>query len=144
MKYISKTAVLVIFLVLCWKPIFGFNPPSCGDPWYYQSNDRGLTFVVPDKAQHYYGSYVLSKAYSKMLGKELGAITAFASGFLWEIKDSKTSLGTAGGTVGFSYRDLIADGFGVISSLINNERITTYVNYSTVRKEITFNIAIRW
>lgn len=102
--------------------------------------------MVPDKAQHYWGSYVLNEVCGKVLGKELGAAMTFALGFIWEVKDSETSLGTANsGVVGFSYRDLIADGLGVVSSLVNNSRtVVMYVDYSTAREEISFNIAMRW
>lgn len=147
-KKTSKTvkkvilAIIISVLIFCWPDsVSGFNALSCGDPWYYQSNEK-LTFMVPDKAQHYYGSYVLSEICGKVLSKKRGAYVAFIFGFLWEIRDSKTSLGN--GVVGFSYRDLIADGLGVISSLVNNEKVVMYVDYSTIYKEITFNVIVRW
>ena len=138
MKHYLLSTIVVCLLA---SNVFAFDPPSCGDPWYYQDDSR-LTFMVPDKAQHYWGSYTLSVIGQKYLGKKTGPLTAFALGFLWEVKDSKTSLGT-NGIVGFSYRDLIADGAGVLSSLINqSESVRLWLNYSTRDKEIILNMTI--
>ena len=133
----------IVIICLSTSSSFAFDPPSCGDYWYYQDDSR-LTFMIPDKAQHYWGSYALSTIGQEYLGKKMGSLTAFALGFLWEVKDSKTSLGTAnGGVVGFSYKDLIADGVGVLSSLVNqSENVRLWLNYSTYDKKIILNIAI--
>ena len=121
---------------------FAFDPPSCGDPWYCQDDSRPM-FWIPDKAQHYWGSYTLSMVGQKYLGKKTGPLTAFVLGFLWEVKDSKTSLGT-NGTVGFSYRDLIADGAGVLSTIVNQkDDIKLWCDYSTACKTISLNICIK-
>jgi hypothetical protein len=144
-RLLIAIVIFVLGLALFPNDAFGFDPPSCGDPWYYQTDDRGLIFMVPDKAQHYWGSYALAEIAQDKLGTIPGAVTAFVLGFLWEVKDSKTNLGTAnGGVVGFSYRDLIADGLGVLSSTLANDRWAFYVDYSTVRKEITFNASVRF
>lgn len=122
---------------------FAFDPPSCGDAWYYQDDNR-LTFMIPDKAQHYWGSYALSEIGQKYFGNKIGPLTAFVLGYLWEVKDSRTSLGTMNdGVVGFSYKDLIADGVGVLSSLVNqSEDVRLWLNYSTRDKEIILNMTI--
>lgn len=144
-RLLIAIAIFVLGLVLFPNDAFGFDPPSCDDPWYYQSNDRGLTFMVPDKAQHYWGSYALTEVFRPKMGRTFGAISAFALGFFWEVKDSKTKLGTAnGGVVGFSYRDLIADGLGVLSSTLTNDRWVFFVDYSTLEKTITFNASFRF
>ena len=62
--------VTLVLLVLPWKVVGA-------EPWYY--TDNTLEFQTPDKLQHYYGSYVLSKT----VGKE----QAFVAGLIWEIKD---------------------------------------------------------
>jgi len=72
-----KLCTLVTICLLS-SNVFAFEPPSCGDPWYYQSNDRGLAFTVPDKAQHYWGSYVLSAISQKYSGSKTGPLIAFA------------------------------------------------------------------
>lgn len=134
-------SVIVVYLLA--SSAFAFDPPSCGDPWYHQDDSRPA-FMIPDKAQHYWGSYTLSMVGQKYLGKKVGPLTAFALGFLWEVKDSKTSLGTMnGGIVGFSYKDLIADGIGVLSALVNqSESVRLWLNYSTRDKEIILNMTI--
>ena len=140
MKHYLLSAIVVCLLT---SSAFAFDPPSCGDPWYCQDDNRPA-FMIPDKAQHYWGSYTLSEIGQKYLSKKVGPIVAFTLGFLWEVKDSKTSLGTAnGGVVGFSYRDLIADGVGVLSSLVNqSESVRLWLNYSTYDKEIILNMTI--
>ncbi len=136
MKYL-----FYIMLLLLTSNVFAFDPPTCGDPWYYQSNDRGFTFMIPDKVQHYYGSYLLTEITSKYLGNTLGSLAAFTCGFLWEVKDSETVLETKG-VVGFSYRDLIADGLGVITSKINkNPNSRMFMTYDTLNKTIMLNAA---
>ena len=138
MKHLLLSIVIVCLLT---SSAFTFDPPSCGDLWYYQDDNRPA-FYIPDKAQHYWGSYALSVVGQKYLGKKAGPLTAFALGFLWEVKDSKTSLGTDG-VVGFSYKDLIADGVGVLSSLINQSKnVRLWLNYSTRDKEIILNIRV--
>lgn len=123
-----------IILLLLTANATAFDPPTCGDPWYYQTDDRGLTFMVPDKAQHYYGSYLLTEITSKY---NISPVIVFTLGFLWEVKDNKTSLNTTNGVVGFSYRDLIADGLGILSSRVNKHKnARLYLNYSTLEKTI--------
>lgn len=101
--------------------------------------------MVPDKAQHYWGSYLLSEVSQKYLGDKAGPLITFALGFFWEVKDSKTSLGTVdGGVVGFSYKDLLADGVGILSSAINRRgTLKLWMDYSTLHKEITFNVSLK-
>lgn len=101
--------------------------------------------MVPDKAQHYWGSYCLSTISQKHIGTTAGALAGFTLGLLWEVKDSKTSLGTAdGGVIGFSYKDLIADGLGVVSSLVNKDnRISLWMDYSTLDQNIMLMVAIK-
>lgn len=113
---------------LC-SPVAAFDPPSMDDPWYYQTYERGLEFAVPDKAQHYWGSYGLSEVF--------GPYAALGLGILWEIKDDKLQ------GVGFSYKDLIADGLGVISSRINKDnKIRMWLDYSVAKQEITLRAAM--
>ena len=133
MKYLY-----IIIALLIGSNVLAFDPPSCGDPWYYQ-NDNHPTFWVPDKAQHYWGSYLLNTTISQHVDKKVSTVATLALGFLWEVKDSQTSLGK--GKVGFSYRDLIADGLGVVSAVINTGSTwKMYVDYSTVDETITFNV----
>lgn len=64
-------------------------------------------------------------------------ITTIILGFVWEVKDDKEGNG-------FSYKDLIADYLGVASSIVNKkENIKLWLDYSTVRQEIMFNICWR-
>jgi uncharacterized protein YfiM (DUF2279 family) len=93
--------------------------------------------MIPDKAQHYWGSYALSVAGQILGGYKVGTLTAATLGFLWEVKDNKIGNG-------FSYKDLIADYLGVASSIVNkNKTIKLWLDYSTVDKEIMFNICWR-
>ena len=134
--------IIIILLVVLSLSVstMAFNPPTCGDPWYFQSNDMGITFTVPDKVQHYYGSYLLTEAAKSKIGPVKGALIVLTAGFLWEVKDSYIRLGTDG-TVGFSYRDLIADGLGIVSSLLNkSNKIKILCDYSTMKKQIMLKV----
>lgn len=51
--------------------------PALAEPWYYHDKDN-LAFQIPDKVQHYWGSYLLSETTSPS--------RAFLAGFLWEVK----------------------------------------------------------
>jgi hypothetical protein len=128
----------LLLLLLLTSSAYSFTPPSCGDPWYYQSDDRGITFQVPDKAQHYYGSYILNDINTHYLG-EWGPAVTFALGFLWEVKDSQTPWND--GVVGFSYKDLLADALGILSSQLNREHsnIRMYLTYDKHREQITLH-----
>ena len=142
-KFLTLISIVILFVGLMGCSASAFDPPSY-DPWYYQSNNQGLAFMVPDKAQHYWGSYGLNTIGQKYLGNTVGSLTALTLGYLWEVKDSKTSLGTAnGGVVGFSYKDLIADYIGVTSSLINkNNRVKMWLDYSTADEEIMLHFSL--
>lgn len=138
MTKFKKVFLAVLVVSLSTSNVFGFDPPSCGDPWYYQSDDD-INFWVPDKVQHFWGSYLLSEIGQYKIGKVTGPLVAFACGFLWEVKDSKTSLGP--GTVGFSYKDLIVDVLGVVSTRINKkDNWKMYISYSTTNKYIMLNV----
>ncbi len=49
-----------------------------------------------------------------------------------------------GGVVGFSYKDLIADGFGVLSSIVTGENLVVFADYDTWDEELTVNFAWRF
>jgi len=140
-KWLVAIVIFVLAMTLFSGEVFGFNPPDCGDPWYYQSNDK-CSFWIPDKAQHYYGSYLLNCINTEYLGKWKGSIATLTLGFLWEVKDSKTALDTTnGGVIGFSYRDLIADGLGVLSSQINKRNdLKIWITYNTEKEFIMLNV----
>jgi len=144
MNLIKVTAIMAALLMLA-PCAAAFDSPSCGDPWYYQTNDRGLTFMVPDKAQHYWGTRVLVEIAKPYMPDAMACALALAAGFAWEVKDSYTSLGTPGnGSVGFSCRDLIADLLGAGGALIDNKDVMTWVNWSTTKETITFNASVRF
>jgi len=70
------------------------------DPWYFQT-DTHVGFVVPDKAQHFWGSWALAE--------KAGPVSALVVGVLWELyQDRKGDHICA--------RDLLADGLGVLSA----------------------------
>jgi len=124
---------LIILIVLIAGNAYAFDPPV-NDPWYFQS-DNMPTFWVPDKAQHYWGSYALSEVGQKYIGEYTGPAVAFTLGFLWEAGAEQ---------VGFSYRDLIADGIGVLSSLVNKNRMTKlWMDYSTTDRTIFLYVSIK-
>lgn len=123
------TILIVLFTAQTAK---SFDPPEF-DAWYYQSYKQGLEFSVPDKAQHYWGSYVLTEVGGKSFDR---AALVFFAGFLWEVNDDKRG-------VGFSSRDLIADVLGVVSSIVNSSESTKlWLDYSVADKTISMNVSV--
>lgn len=90
------------------------------DPWYYQTN-LDYRFYVPDKAQHFYGSYFLAYLTSTKL--------SLICGLLKEIYDNQKG-------VGFSYRDIIANCLGILANKINKHRFKLWVPYDQQKHQI--------
>ncbi len=115
---INFAAALFLLILLLPSPAASFDLPAI-DPWYFQSDDD-WQFMVPDKAQHYYGSQLLVE-----MG--LHPAAAFAAGLAYEVYQDETG-------IGFSYKDLIADAFGVLAGRVNSEKFYLFMNYSTHEK----------
>jgi hypothetical protein len=137
-----KTIILasLAFLLFCGTAtVQGFDPPE-SDPWYYQSDDHGIEFWVPDKAQHYWGSLLLNEVGKRLplpAGKITSPVLSFSAGFFYEVWQD-----TQG--IGFSKRDLAADALGVISSQFSGDSVKMWMDYSTVEKIIIFKFRYRF
>ncbi|MCD6249670.1 MAG: hypothetical protein J7J98_04980 [candidate division Zixibacteria bacterium] len=133
--------IILVLLILMLSPSssVAFDLPSY-DPWYYQSNEHGYSFAVPDKAQHYYGSALLNE-FSKCLPlpgiKVMGPVISFTAGFMYEAWQDQRG-------IGFSQRDLFADAMGIIASQLSNKDVVLWLDYSTNEKELTFNVALKF
>ena len=92
------------------------------DPWYYQT-DNVIEFWVPDKAQHFYGSQLMTEA-------GVNPLLVFVGGIFYELSQSE-----------FSERDVLANTLGIIAG---QHRFIMAVDYSTVREEIILRIAVKW
>lgn len=128
--------VLITLLLLSTKA-GGFDLPA-SDPWYYQSNDRGLVFMVPDKVQHYWGSRLLTAGFDRLPlpGKRVASpLLAFAVGFGYELWQERQG-------IGFSPKDLAANILGILGQRAGP--LTTWVEYSTMEKTIILNVIIRF
>ena len=121
------------------SPAVSFDLPSY-DPWYYQSNEQGYSFAVPDKAQHYYGSALINE-FNKRLPlpgiKVMGPVLSFTAGFMYEIWQEQKG-------IGFSQRDLFADAMGVAASHLSSENFVLWLDYSTHDQVLMFNVAVRF
>jgi len=107
------------------------------DPWYYQDH-RHISFWVPDKAQHYWGSQLLCDNLKSLPFPNKEASTpfiAFGLGFLYEVYQERQG-------IGFSDRDLIADALGVVSSVVNSDNFKLWLSYDVVKKEIIWNMTL--
>ncbi|MBU0846412.1 hypothetical protein KKH23_04425, partial [Patescibacteria group bacterium] len=82
-----KLLITISLFFLLTVSTTAFEPPTWGDPWYYQSNEQGLMFLIPDKAQHYYGSYILGEVITTNTNEWIGPLVALGLGFVWEVKD---------------------------------------------------------
>ena len=136
MKLTLITAKIIIALYLfAPQSTTAFDFPDV-DPWYFQSNEAGYLFWVPDKAQHYYGSILVAETLKLMhlpAEKVSTPIVAFGIGFLWEVYQERKG-------IGFSNRDLFADALGVATSELMSGSFKMWVDYSTADETITFNI----
>ena len=134
----TPIALLVLLVLLAAHPAQGFDLPKY-DPWYYQSNEQGYRFTIPDKAQHFYGSALINE-FSKQLplpGIEiLGPILSLTAGFMWETYQDQKG-------IGFSERDLAADAMGIVASQLSSEHMSLWLHYSTTEKVIMFKVAMR-
>lgn len=124
---------LIFLAVVGATKSYAFNPPE-NDPWYYQSDNHGIEFWVPDKAQHYWGSLLLNEV-GKRLPLPASHITSpvlsFSAGFFYEVWQESQG-------IGFSKRDLAADALGVISSQFSGDAVKMWMDYSTTDKIIMF------
>jgi hypothetical protein len=104
---LSKLLIAVLAVMLCSQ--VHARPPAT-DPWFYSDN-RDPLFMAPDKFQHYYGSFGLAAIGARYTSRPVAAAGAFVAGLLWEIKDDQIG-------VGFSWKDLVADGLGSIAGAV--------------------------
>lgn len=132
-------AFLVVVITICSSNALAFDFPK-SDPFYYQSNSKGLMYFIPDKAQHYYGSQLLSEVSSHLPflpAREVTApLLAFSIGFFWEVYQESQG-------IGFSERDLLADALGVLASKANRGNTVMYLNYSSSDRIIMLNLGFR-
>lgn len=130
--------LLVLVLLVSAHPAQGFDLPKY-DPWYYQSHEQGYAFMIPDKAQHFYGSAMVNE-FSKQLPLPginiLGPILSLTAGFMWETYQDQKG-------IGFSQRDLAADAMGIAASQLSSEHMSFWLDYSTTEQVIMFKVAMR-
>lgn len=86
-----------------------------------------MRFYLPDKFQHCLGSYCLSKA--------IGPAPALLLGLGKEFRDQV-------GGVGFSYRDLIANGLGVLAAEVSGP-IGFFPLYKPFKHSIYFSVILK-
>jgi len=131
--------MIVVGALVLPSPAVSFDLPSY-DPWYYQSNEQGYSFAVPDKAQHYYGSALVNEL-SKRLPlpgiKVMGPVLSFTTGFMYEIWQEQKG-------IGFSRRDLFADAMGIAASQLSSENFILWLDYSTQDQILMFNVTVRF
>lgn len=128
--------IIIATILLGSSGASAFDLPK-KDPWFFQSTEAGYIFSVPDKAQHYYGSMLLTSTFRRFslpAQKFTVPVLALTAGFFWEVwQESKG--------IGFSNRDLIADALGVVTSNFSSKSMKMWVDYSTYEQTITFNVS---
>lgn len=128
---------MAIVAVLCFSSpiVHGFELAN-SDPWYYHTDNQGLKFQIPDKAQHAWGSALLNE-----LGKQLDLpakrfttpLVTLGAGFIYELWQE-------GERIGFSEKDLVADALGIVMSEFSSKNLIFYMDYSTTDRVIMFNV----
>ena len=109
--------VVVMLIVALVLSVCGCPDAEGAEPWYYQS-DEDIEFQIPDKVQHYLGSYFLSEV--------TGPGYAIAAGVLWEVKQK-----LQGGE--FGERDLFLDLLGSFQ--------VGYINFEKREERWTVNLS---
>lgn len=122
-KTIGLLTILLLFLPLS---VSCFDLPTT-DPWYCQS-DSDWRFLYPDKVQHFYGSQLLVEV-------GLHPVTAFMFGFIYEVYQAETG-------IGFSYRDVIANSFGVLAGTVNSRKFCLFMDYSSREQILKLNVVL--
>lgn len=97
----SETFMVGTFIFLAM--ILATTAAAQSDPWYFQT-DTDIRFLVPDKAEHFWGSYMITRA--------VGPVPAFLVGVAYESYQA-----SQGGF--FSERDVAANALGILSAIIN-------------------------
>jgi len=136
MRRLWLVALGVLVLLPFGCRVRAFDLPA-SDPWYFQSDRMGVSFWTPDKFQHFYGSALLTRAGSTILpakSRAYGPALVFVSGLFYEIWQGSTG-------VGFSSRDLIADGLGVLSAVLPR-RVSLGCTYSKSDRLIIWRLAV--
>jgi hypothetical protein len=116
---ILTALVAIPLLILCGQP-----KAEQTDPWYFQT-DTHAGFMIPDKAQHFWGSYLLSA--------EVDPWLSLAAGLAWEIYQDRK-----GDHV--SERDLLANLLGVIGGRLPAGRLS--VLWNKTEENITVNYSL--
>ncbi len=116
-----------------------FSHPSNGefkmqrkDPWLYVGSDWELK--MPDKASHFYGSYVAESSVYAITKEELVSNpVVIGLGVTKEIFDAYRE--------GFSYKDLISDALGLGTSLLNrkSQKFKAVCDYNDERIVLRLN-----
>lgn len=138
---LSVPAKVLIGLIIL-AAVLGLSPRASAfevpenDSWYYQSDEQGYNYWLPDKVQHSWGSALLNELYKQLdlpAKKVTTPMVTLAAGFVWEVwQDGKG--------VGFSERDLVADALGIVTSEFSSKNLIFYMNYSTDNRVIMFNV----
>ena len=117
-----KLILLLTIVVLSAAPIqaaFKQQFPA-HDPWYYTDGTFDLT--APDKFQHMAGSHAGAELLSLWTSDMLAAGAVFSLGIVKEVCD--------GFGHGWSWRDLCANGIGVVASVVNTKKIMLWCDWN--------------
>lgn len=104
------------------------------DWWYYVDNVN-WEIKAPDKWTHMMGSMSSSLLLSKVMNKYAAGLLVFTFGAFKEYDDAFRE--------GWSYRDLIADALGVVSSFTANEKYRLFCKYDNEKVLLVLSITIR-
>lgn len=128
--------VFFAIMLVAASPARSFDLPDY-DPWYYQSHGQGYLFLIPDKAQHFYGSAAVNEC-AKQLPlpgiRILGPVLSLTAGFMYEVYQDQKG-------IGFSERDMLADALGIAASQFSTEQLTIWLDYSPTQQVIMFRVA---
>lgn len=134
----NRVVILTLFGLFFIAPAANsFELPN-HDPWFYQSTEQGYLFMIPDKAQHAWGSMLLNNTFKELnlpAEKISAPLLSFAAGFFYEVYQENQGLG-------FSQRDLVSDVAGILASELTGDSTVMYISYESSTKIIMVNFSI--
>ncbi len=103
--------------------------------WWYYVDKYNWEIKAPDKWTHMMGSMASTATLSTVINKYMAGAVVFGLGLYKEYDDAFRE--------GWSYRDIIMDGIGVVASWTATDRYRLYMNYDNEKVMLLLNVTLR-
>lgn len=138
---LTVIGIMVLILMLVPSAVAGNYPkdgqfkrlPDSKDYWFYVDR-KNWEIEAPDKWTHMMGSMGSTSALSQFMNKYAAGALVMTFGLFKEYDDAYRE--------GWSYRDIIMDGLGVMASLTANDRYRLLCDYNSDRVLLKLSITM--